>query len=72
MTKKQTDKLMSALFTAIAAIVLTGALFKLVHWKYGNEILQFGLILSFILGSIEIARLKKIIKKLESNAEADS
>lgn len=66
MNKKQTDKLMNVLLGIAAFAVLLGALFKLQHYLYGNQILYFGFMASFVLSGIEISRLKKIIKVLEN------
>ena len=65
MNKKQTDKLMNVLIGIAAFAILLGALFKLQHYLYGNQILYFGFMASFILSWIEISRLKKIIKVFE-------
>jgi hypothetical protein len=68
MTKKQTNKLMTVLINIATVLIIIGALSKLEHWPYGGQILWAGLISSFVLSGIEINRLKKIIKKLESTA----
>jgi len=69
MTKKQTDKLMTVLLGIAALAILLGAFFKLQHYPNGDQILFIGFIASFILSSIEISRLKKIIKGLETDTE---
>lgn len=68
MRNKKTDKLMDVLLGIAAFAILLGALFKIQHYPYGNQILYFGFMASFILGSIEISRLKKIIKGLEKRS----
>ena len=65
MIKKQADKLMNVLLGVAAFAVLLGAIFKLLHYPNGNQILYIGLLVSFVLSGIEISRLKKIIKVLE-------
>lgn len=67
MTRKRTDKLMKVLLSIAAFAVLLGAMFKLQHYPYGNQILNIGFLTSFILSGIEIRRLKKIIKELEKD-----
>ncbi len=65
MNKKQTDNLMNVLIGVASLAIMIGALLKLQHYLYGNQILYFGFIASFILSWIEISRLKKIIKVFE-------
>lgn len=54
----------SLLFISILA-VLAGALFKLQHWVYGNELLKWGILANLILNAYEISRLRKIVSKFE-------
>ena len=54
----------SLLFISILA-VLAGALFKLQHWVYGNELLKWGILANLILSAYEISRLRKIVSKFE-------
>jgi hypothetical protein len=51
--------------------ILIGALCKLQHWPFGDHILWGGFMTQFIFGSIEISRLKKIIKNLNDRKFAD-
>lgn len=60
-----TNKLMNVLLGIAAFTIILGSLFKLQHYPYGNQIQLFGFIASFILGSIEISRLRKRKKVLE-------
>ena len=62
MNRNQTDKLMNVLLKIAASLILIGVLFRIQHWAYDDQLFMTGLISSFILGSIEINRLKKIIK----------
>lgn len=62
MNKKQLDKLMHILLVISAILIALGAIFKLQHYPYGNTILWTGFWSNFVLSSIEISRLKKIIK----------
>ena len=64
MKKNQMDKLMNVLIAVSALIILIGAILKIQHAQYGTQILWIGFMASFILSSIEISRLKKIIKVL--------
>jgi hypothetical protein len=65
MTRTQIDKLMNALLITSVSLILAGAIFRLQHWAYDDQIFWTGLISTFILDSIEVYRLKKIIKSLE-------
>jgi len=65
MTEKNLNKLMNSLLGLSALAILAGALFKLQHYPYGNSMLMYGLMAQFLFSSIEISRLKKIIKKFE-------
>jgi hypothetical protein len=54
------------IFSGLAATaILLGALFRLQHYPYGNQLIWGGFILQFVFSNIEISRLKKVIKKLE-------
>lgn len=66
MDNTRIDKLMTALLSLSAFLILIGALLKLWHYPDGNLILYIGVISSLILSSYEISRLKKIIKRLKS------
>ena len=65
MNNKHIEKLMSALLGISAALIIFGALFKIMHWPYGDLMLRIGFLSSFILSSYEINRLKRILKVLE-------
>ena len=65
MTREQMNRLMGVLLNVSAFLIVLGAIFKLQHWPYGNQILWIGLVSSFVIGNFEISRLKKIIKSLE-------
>ncbi|WP_461634075.1 hypothetical protein [Labilibaculum euxinus] len=69
MTRKQIDKVMSVLLTISVSLILIGAIFRLQHWIYDDQIFWTGFILSLVLGSFEINRLKKIIKSLENDMQ---
>jgi hypothetical protein len=56
---------MSVLLAISNFLILLGALFSLQHWPYGQLMLWIGFISSSILSSVEINRLKKIIRGLE-------
>ncbi len=64
MSETNLNKLMNFLLGITAMAILSGALSKLQHWPFGDQLLWGGMISQFILGSIEISRLKKIIRKL--------
>jgi hypothetical protein len=65
MNDKAIDRIISIFTGLAAASILMGALFKLQHYPYGNQLVWGGFIAQFVFSSIEISRLKKTIKKLE-------
>lgn len=67
--KPTVDKLMEVLVGTSSALILVGAIFRLQHWKYGSELLWTGLIAYLILSSIEISRLRKIIRRQEKTSK---
>ena len=67
MSKEMMDKLMKTLLFISALAIFAGALFKLQHWLYGNQLLVTGFLANFLLGSFEISRLRKIITKFEKS-----
>ena len=69
MKKKKNNKLMNVLFGVATFAVLLGAIFKLQHYPYGNQIFFIGIIAGFVLYSIEISRLRKTVKELEKEKE---
>ena len=66
MNDKLIEKIMKVLLGVSASAILTGALFKLEHYANGDLLLGIGFIVSFVFGSFEINRLRKTIKKMES------
>ncbi len=71
MSESNLNNLMNFLLTLSAMAILIGALFKVQHWPYGDTLLWSGFVSQSILGSIEISRLKKIIKKLDDRKFAE-
>lgn len=57
---------MNALLIVSSILIVIGAFFRLEHYPFGNLILWIGFISSLILSSVEIPRLKRIIKELET------
>ncbi|AOW21679.1 type IX secretion system motor protein PorL/GldL [Urechidicola croceus] len=49
---KSTKKLFNMAYGLGAAIVILGALFKILHWKFGNEMLMIGMIVEAIVFAI--------------------
>jgi gliding motility-associated protein GldL len=49
---KATKKLFNMAYGLGAAIVILGALFKILHWKFGNEMLMVGMIVEAIVFAI--------------------
>lgn len=68
MSKKQINKLMSILLSISGSLIVIGFIFKLQHYPYGKEIISTGLISSFVIGTFEIYRLKRIVKAFERNS----
>jgi len=66
MKRETVNKLMDILISTSAILIMTGVLFRVQHWANGNEILWAGFISQMLLSTFEIARLKKIIKALET------
>jgi len=65
MKRETVNKLMDILISASAVLIMTGVLFRVQHYPYGNEILWIGFISQMLLSTFEIGRLKQIIKNLE-------
>ena len=65
MSETNLNKLMNGLLMLSALAILLGALFKIQHYPYGNQLLWGGFMAQFIFSSIEMSRLNKIIKKLK-------
>jgi len=65
MSETNLNKLMNGLLMLSALVILLGALFKIQHYPYGNQLLWGGFMAQFIFSSIEMSRLKKIIKNLK-------
>lgn len=49
---KSTKKIFNMAYGLGAAIVILGALFKILHWKFGNEMLMVGMIVEAIVFAI--------------------
>lgn len=65
MSETNLNKLMNGLLMLSALAILIGALFKIQHYPYGNQLLWGGFMAQFVFSSIEMSRLNKIIKKLK-------
>ena len=65
MSETNLNKLMNGLLMFSALAILLGALFKIQHYTYGNQLIWGGFMAQFIFSSIEMSRLKKIIKNLK-------
>lgn len=65
MSETNLNKLMNGLLMLSALAILLGALFKIQHYPYGNQLLWGGFMAQFVFSSIEMSRLNKIIKKLK-------
>ena len=69
MNNKQIEKIMSVLLALSALLVVIGAFLKLEHYPNGSLILTIGFGTFLIFSSIEINRLRKVIKKLENQLD---
>ncbi len=49
---KSTKKIFNMAYGLGAAVVILGALFKILHWKFGNEMLMIGMIVEAIVFAI--------------------
>ncbi len=67
----KSDKLMSVLIGVSAFLMVMGALFQLQHYPYGNEIFSAGTLMCIVTTSIEISRLKKVVRKGRMGNERD-
>lgn len=67
MDRKQIDRIMSVLLTTSVLLIFAGTICKVQHWPYGDIIQRAGFVFSFILGGIEIKRLKRVIRGLEES-----
>lgn len=65
MSRKQVDKLMSTLIAISSSAIPIGVFFQLEHYPYAKEILWIGIPTALIFSSMEINRLKRIIRELE-------
>lgn len=65
MSETNLNKLMNGLLMLSALAILLGALFKIQHYPFGNQLLWGGFMAQFVFSSIEMSRLNKIIKKLK-------
>ena len=63
MSNELFGKIMKSLLLLSILAILAGALFKLQHWTYGNELLKWGILANLVLSAYEISRLRKIISK---------
>lgn len=71
MNDKSIDRLVTILNGLATTAILLGALFKLQHYPYGTQLIWGGFVAQFVFSSIEISRLKKVIKKLEERKFAE-
>ena len=68
----QTDKIMTILSGISSTLILIGAILKINHNQYGNLTILIGFISAYVIDSIKINRLKKIIKQLEKGNTTDN
>jgi len=71
MSESNLNKLMNFLLALSSMAILIGALSKLQHWPFGAQLLWGGFMSQFAFSTIEIRRLKKMIKKLDDKKFAD-
>jgi len=63
MSNELYGKIVKSLLLLSTLAILGGALFKIQHWSYGNELLKWGILANLVLSAYEISRLRKIISK---------
>ena len=71
MSEKNLTKLMNGLGILSTLAILIGAFLRLQRTEWGNHLYIYGLLAWFVISSIEISRLKKIIKKLDDRKFAE-
>ena len=67
MKNKQTEKLMTILFSVSSILIISGAFLKIMHYPNGNLVLWIGFMSGIVTSSFEISRLKKIIRLYEKD-----
>ena len=67
MKNKQTEKLMTILFSVSTILIISGAFLKIMHYPNGNLVLWIGFMSGIVTSSFEISRLKKIIRLYEKD-----
>ena len=67
MKNKQTEKLMTILFSVSTILIISGAFLKIMHYPNGNLVLWIGFMSGIVISSFEIRRLKKIIRLYEKD-----
>lgn len=65
-SRKTANKVMDILIATSGLIILAGVFFRIQHYSFGNLTIWIGFISQMLFSTIEIARLKKIIKNLET------
>ncbi|WP_430972279.1 hypothetical protein [Sunxiuqinia rutila] len=70
MNKQLTDTLMHVLLVLSTVSILAGVIFKIQHYPYGSELMYYGLIAHFVIGSLEMNRLRKRLKELQGTPKA--
>ncbi len=72
MKMTQTDKIMKILSGLSVTLIIIGAILKITHNQYGYLIILIGFTSAFVIDSIVINRLKKIIKQLKKGNTLDN
>ena len=65
MTDTQTNLIIKIIYIIGTLMIITGAIFKILHYQNGYSILIVGFVIEGIISSYDNSRLKKRIKKLE-------
>lgn len=69
MNKKTINKLMDVLLGLSALSVIIGAILRFTHYPKGEILSLLGLSFYILISTIEIERLRRIIKKFKKNKE---
>jgi len=59
-----TDKLMNTLLVIPGIAILLGAFFNIFHYSFADTVVKYSLLSYVLISTIEIKRLRKIIKDL--------
>lgn len=68
-SRNTANKVMDILIAASGLTILAGVFFRIQHYSFGNLTIWIGFIAQMLFSTIEIARLKRIIKTMETKGK---